>query len=552
MTASILINGNPGPYLDAVPGTPVSLSNASTGGEITYSWSLVDQPPGNPTDTLTAETGATVGLTPRKEGSYLLELIVNAGMSDEARDRTLVAVRNVGFQRHRIPAANETTEAGSRGWATATNSILRDLDRRTQEGTDVLCRVDDPAITTGGLLVSPTGIATLFEGTTGERRIPLVKGLSELSPEARTTAPLGVVVEAVGGGVIGAGALVRVRFNGLARSLSLNSPTPPSLGWFVVLDPDDVLPRASATAEGRVLGTVIGGSAPGLADTYFNGLSSEGGGGGIQGHIIATLSDDEEPLPEPLPARTHLLFFGGADVFDFPDFDSTVVNIQNQMVRDTDEFVASIGLDFGSSPDIPNMVSEDKDSGERYVVGVRAGYDPSVPKRGPFWQLTPDGENMHEVFLGSDGNWELPPGLDSVFEWIRATTSYSEIWSPSWANQTNAPSRDTLEGMVTVTRSNPDDVDGGWTGNQYLVAATVLVVPAAAGPTALTASLPYMRTSSFRILGPATAQHEASGDLLPAAAYAGQTQITLSFDAVDNTPHLVSFHLAYRVMPPLP
>src|SRR5262245_63840027 len=92
--ALITINGSPGADIDLPIDTLVQLNNTGTGGELTYKWSIVSQPPGT-LDALSATNIQNPTFTPKKEGSYLIQLIVNESLGTEKRDRTIAAVRHI-------------------------------------------------------------------------------------------------------------------------------------------------------------------------------------------------------------------------------------------------------------------------------------------------------------------------------------------------------------------------------------------------------------------------------------------------------------------------
>src|SRR3989304_312459 len=105
---------------------PAQLDNQNGGGETTYTWSILDQPEGT-IDSLSSTSIQNPTFTPKKEGSYLVRLIVNQGQPDEQRNAVVCSVRQLKTLR-RIPAAGETIEADTaRGWATDVNRFLTDV-----------------------------------------------------------------------------------------------------------------------------------------------------------------------------------------------------------------------------------------------------------------------------------------------------------------------------------------------------------------------------------------------------------------------------------------
>lgn len=132
-TAAIRVNTLVPPQ-DVPINVLVNLSNANTGGEVTYAWVLVDQPQGPP-DALFGAGSATPTLTPTKEGSYLLALTVNGGLNTQQVDIQKFRVRNF-IDGRANPAAGETIQQNlQRGWAENVNNQLADVtDLRKDAG----------------------------------------------------------------------------------------------------------------------------------------------------------------------------------------------------------------------------------------------------------------------------------------------------------------------------------------------------------------------------------------------------------------------------------
>ena len=124
-TAEILVNTLVPPQ-DVPINVVVALSNAGTGGEVTYEWTLLDQPEG-PADALVGPATPTPTITPRKEGSYLLQLVVNKFLSTVRTALAKFDVRNF-IDGRSPPAAGETTQQSlQRGWAEEVNRQLNDV-----------------------------------------------------------------------------------------------------------------------------------------------------------------------------------------------------------------------------------------------------------------------------------------------------------------------------------------------------------------------------------------------------------------------------------------
>lgn len=131
-TASILVNALATPR-EVPVNTVVTLSEAA-GGWLSYNWTLLDQPEGA-ADALVGPTTATPTITPKKEGTYLILLVVNAGTNTEQRVMAVFYVLRL-LDGRRNPAAGETLEQNMvRGWAENVNQQLTDIsDLRKDAG----------------------------------------------------------------------------------------------------------------------------------------------------------------------------------------------------------------------------------------------------------------------------------------------------------------------------------------------------------------------------------------------------------------------------------
>lgn len=209
--AAIQINAVTGSNDDLPIATLVQLTNLNTGGELTYQWSILWQPAG-PADTLSSTTIQNPTFTPNKEGTYLIQLIVNSGLSSEKVDRVVAAVRQLKT-RIRVPAVGETDENGSDGWGdpAAANNFLQLVDTmRADPGVEV-CYVGSGGITEGSV-VRFGGTQQIKSGLPGQETILSVLGSTATFT---TTEPLGYVVSSVDGSPVGLGSLVYVRRFGL-------------------------------------------------------------------------------------------------------------------------------------------------------------------------------------------------------------------------------------------------------------------------------------------------------------------------------------------------
>lgn len=217
--AKITINGVPGsnvalPNVLATGVAPlVNLNNLNIGGETTFTWAILDQPPGA-ADALSSISAQNPFFNPKKEGTYLIRLIVNQGDITEQEDRVVVAITQVKTL-ERIAAAGEATEGDtSDGWATALNSLLRRMDSLLSDpGVFVGVNASGGVITRGQVLRA-TASSIIKTGLPGQETVP---GMSVALATTLTQVdePL-VVCEGTVAGLssVPAGALMKIRFLG--------------------------------------------------------------------------------------------------------------------------------------------------------------------------------------------------------------------------------------------------------------------------------------------------------------------------------------------------
>lgn len=247
--ALITINSVTGPSLNASINTSVQLGNSGNGGEATYLWSITDQPPGT-ADALSSTSSASPTFTPKKEGTYLLSLIVNSSLVDEARGTQIVAVRQfkTGI---RIPAAGEVAEAGARGHAQHVNEILQLVDKMRADPF-MLVGVASGALTKNDV-AHVTGVSTIKGGLPGQEQLPTAaKALATAS--TISSEPLFVVVGAVDGSSnsVANGGLVLLRAYGVQLATGLSG----SAGAPVYVSDAGVLSLSPGTFQRR-LGALV-------------------------------------------------------------------------------------------------------------------------------------------------------------------------------------------------------------------------------------------------------------------------------------------------------
>lgn len=126
--ASILWDGNPGPYSGLSLGAGVTISNNNIGDESTYSWALVNKP-ARSTAALAAGAGDDQKiLTPDQYGTYVVRLIVDGGIVDVSAATVLYPTAL------REPAVGERREWDNlEGWADS----LKDLFTAVGLGTPI-------------------------------------------------------------------------------------------------------------------------------------------------------------------------------------------------------------------------------------------------------------------------------------------------------------------------------------------------------------------------------------------------------------------------------
>jgi len=220
--ALIQVNGVDGSNDDLPLNVLVRLNNNGLGGETSFLWCIVDQP-GGASDALTSTTIQNPTFTPRKEGTYLISLVVDQGLPTECQDSAVVGIRQVK-SRVRVPAANETIQLGVKGWATTGNNVIQKLDSFVGDSGTLL------AVATGAMHAGQVcylgDLATIKTGLPGEETLPnayLVAAHADLLQtlyivEGTPTSPGGAAV---------LGDIVVLRFNGAYRA----SLYPPIAGY---------------------------------------------------------------------------------------------------------------------------------------------------------------------------------------------------------------------------------------------------------------------------------------------------------------------------------
>lgn len=249
MAATILVNSVAGSNDNVPLDVLVNLDSQDTA--TTYLWSILSQPAGAPSDVLSSTTDKSPTFTPTREGSYLIQLVVDQGLVTEDTDQVIVAVLELETG-NRIPAVGETTQNdASTGWAqTAVDEILRRVTRLTDGG--YIMGVASESIPNGSPVYG-SGTTTIATGLPGER--PLIEFSRAYANDAATlVGNMGMAIESVDGSPIVNGSIIRVLLNGLFQSV-LYVGSPPAIGdWVYITDAGSL--STTAGTYGRTIGSV--------------------------------------------------------------------------------------------------------------------------------------------------------------------------------------------------------------------------------------------------------------------------------------------------------
>jgi hypothetical protein len=217
--ASITINGSVLPALTLPLDVVVALANQDIGGEVSYAWTMLDKPPGSAATLATPTTSAS-GFTPDVEGSYLIQLVVNAGLPTQHTATALGACVQVKNPDLRVPAAGETTQASTAdGWAVAVDVFLRKIDALLSDSSTRVCAIKS-AGRSAGQIMRFVGETTLKAGLPG---VEVIAGcdLADATQEACQIETLALLEAGVDGDTTPTnGSSVRVRTAGLVRGLT--------------------------------------------------------------------------------------------------------------------------------------------------------------------------------------------------------------------------------------------------------------------------------------------------------------------------------------------
>jgi len=250
-SANIEINGVAAVDDDLPINTLVQLSNADTGGEITYLWEILDQPEGT-ADVLSSPAIENPTFTPTKEGSYLIRLTVNDTLSTEVGDKKIAAIRQFKTN-ERIPAGMETIEVdAAKGWKPAVNRLLGIVDSVARDANLIICVNPAVGFPVVGDIVRLTETALIKVGLPGEERLLLCEtALATVATDV--IGPLGIVVGTPTGAASMASGLVIVRRFGLVE---VSEAGVPALNDPVYVS-DTAQPDLAAGTNPRKIGKVV-------------------------------------------------------------------------------------------------------------------------------------------------------------------------------------------------------------------------------------------------------------------------------------------------------
>lgn len=251
--ALITINTNPGSEIDFTLPAVLNLSNQDSGGEVSYLWSIEDQPPG-PTDSLSATNIKSPILGLNKEGSYRIKLIVNQGLPTEVENEVIAAAPQVRSN-DRVPAAGEEVQVDpTKGWALAAAQWFRRADLLGSEGASFVGAAGQSLATND--IVRISGVTAMLTGLPGAFNAPTV--LKALATTAGNQAGfLGIVDARVDGNSSAlTGQLVKVRILGFIDRLLTGAFT---AGTTIYLSDTGTIASSAGTVSRR-LGNVVTGS----------------------------------------------------------------------------------------------------------------------------------------------------------------------------------------------------------------------------------------------------------------------------------------------------
>jgi hypothetical protein len=265
--ASITINAVVGSKLTLPINTLVQLDNQNIGGELSYLWEILDQPPLT-ADVLSSAVLQNPTFTPKKEGTYLIKLTVNSGLVTEQTQTVVAAVQQLKTL-ERIPAAGEVLEADTAdGWAVSMNSLLRRVDLLLSDPGIIVGVNASGGALTRGQVVRCTAASIIKSTLPGQETVPGFS-LSTAGTLAEVDELL-AVVEGTPANVasVANGGLMKVRYIGrIAAQVIAGGAV--AVGDVIFLNDAGALSKTAGTVRRRVGSAMTAGA---TADVWFNGV----------------------------------------------------------------------------------------------------------------------------------------------------------------------------------------------------------------------------------------------------------------------------------------
>ena len=267
--ARILVNATPGSNDNVPINVLVQLDNQSLGDETSYTWAILNQPPGT-TDVLSSTSAKNPSFTPKKEGTYLVKVTVDLGLPTEQSDVQIVAIRQVKT-RERIPAAGETTQDdSSAGWATAMNSLLRRIDAMLSDAGIIVGVAGAGGLSRGTILKAQGGYV-IKSGLPGQETVPLFT-LSTAATLPNVDELLCAMEGDVStGGTPALNAIAKARYIGRLANVAVSGGAGGSPGDIIYLDDAGRPSRTQGTIR-RQIGSIMADLGGGAYDVWFDGV----------------------------------------------------------------------------------------------------------------------------------------------------------------------------------------------------------------------------------------------------------------------------------------
>ena len=218
MPAAIRVNALTPPRAVAV-GSTVNLSEA-VGGWVSYDWALLDRPEGSAA-TITGPTTPTPTVVADTEGTYLISLTVDAGLTTVNRTTAIFYVARL-LDGRRDPAAGETIEDNpGRGWAESANQILDDVADLRKDAGRMAGIINFNGASADFTMLYVAGTQVIKAGLPGESMLPVFA--KALANNAATLKGNLYILErgVVNGASPVAGEVIWARVHGIAYSVPL-------------------------------------------------------------------------------------------------------------------------------------------------------------------------------------------------------------------------------------------------------------------------------------------------------------------------------------------